>query len=62
MKMLQLIAEHKEIKRKLMEFLELKKERMELKQNEEAWTNANHAYHKTLIDYKHKVEGLEREK
>jgi len=50
------------MRRKLMEFPKLKKECMELRQNEEAWTNVDHAYHKALINYKHKVEGLEREK
>jgi hypothetical protein len=40
----------------------LKKECTELRQKEEAWIKGNHSYHKTLIKYKHKVEGLEREK
>jgi hypothetical protein len=31
-----------------------------LKKKEEAWNDANHAYHMALIEYKHKVEGLER--
>jgi hypothetical protein len=35
---------------------------MELRQKEEKWTEINHAYQKTLIKYKRKVEGLEREK
>jgi hypothetical protein len=29
---------------------------------EEAWNGANHWYQKALIEYKHKVEGLERER
>ncbi len=33
---------------------------MELRQKEKAWTKTYHAYQKTLIEYKHKVEGLER--
>ncbi len=59
---MQLTIENKGMKRKLMEFLELKKECMELRQKEEAWTEANHAYKKALIKYKHKVEGFERKK
>jgi hypothetical protein len=35
---------------------------MEPRQKEETWIKANHAYHKTLIDYNNEVEGLEREK
>jgi CO dehydrogenase/acetyl-CoA synthase beta subunit len=42
--MLQLIKETKEIERKLVEFLELIKECMELRQKEEAWVEANHAH------------------
>jgi hypothetical protein len=37
------------MKRKLMEFLELKKECMEIRQKEETWTKAYYAYQKTLI-------------
>jgi predicted transcriptional regulator len=61
-KMLQLTIDNKDMKWKLMEFSKLKKECMELRQKEESWIKGNHAYHKTLIKYKHKVEGLEREK
>ncbi len=61
-KMLQLTIENKDMKWKLMEFLELKKECMKLKQKEKAWIEANRAYQKSLIKYKHKVEGLEKEK
>ncbi len=61
-KMLQLTKETKEIERKLVEFLELIKECMELRQKEEAWVEANHAHQKTLIEYNHKVEGLEKKK
>jgi hypothetical protein len=50
------------MKWKLMEFLELKKECMELRQKEEAWIEANREYQKSLIKFKHKVEGLEKEK
>ncbi len=42
-----------------MEFPKLKNECMELRQNKEAWTKVDHSYEKTLIEYKHKVEGLE---
>jgi hypothetical protein len=35
---------------------------MELRKNEEKWIEIDHAYKKTLIGYKDKVEGLEREK
>ncbi len=45
-----------------MKFPKLKMECIELKQKEEAWTKVDHAYQKALIKYKHKVEGLEREK
>jgi hypothetical protein len=34
----------------------------ELKKKEEAWNDANHAYQKTLIEYKHKTEGLEKKR
>jgi hypothetical protein len=33
-----------------------------LKKKEEAWNDGDHAYYKTLIKYKYKVEGLERER
>jgi hypothetical protein len=33
-----------------------------LKKKEEAWNDANHAYQEALIEYKHKVEGLEKER
>ncbi len=58
--MLQLTIENKDMKWKLMEFLKLKKECTELRQKEEAWIEANRAYQKSLIMYKHKVEGLEK--
>jgi hypothetical protein len=32
-----------------------------MKKKEEAWNDANHSYQKALIEYKHKVECLERE-
>ncbi len=51
-----------EMKRKLMGFLEFKKTCMELKKKEEAWSKVDYAYQKTLIKYKHEVEGLKREK
>jgi hypothetical protein len=35
---------------------------MELRWKEEKWIEIDHAYKKTLIEYKDKVEGLEREK
>jgi hypothetical protein len=35
---------------------------MELKKKEEAWSKVDYAYQKTLIKYKHEVEGLKREK
>jgi len=31
-------------------------------EKEEAWNDTNHWYQKALIEYKHKVEGLERER
>jgi hypothetical protein len=33
-----------------------------LKKKEEAWNDTNHAYQEGMIEYKHKVEGLEKEK
>jgi hypothetical protein len=35
---------------------------MELRYKEKKWIEIDHAYKKTLIEYKDKVEGLEREK
>ncbi len=46
----------------MVEWETLQQECQELKKKEEAWNDANHAYHKALIEYKHKNEGLEREK
>ncbi len=46
----------------MVEWIELQKECQELKKKEEAWNDGDYAYQKTLIKYKHKVEGLEREK
>jgi hypothetical protein len=50
--MLQLTIENKELKKRMMEWTKLLKE----------WNDANHSYQKALIKYKHKVEGLERER
>jgi hypothetical protein len=50
------------MKRKLMEFLELKKECMELRRKEEAWIKVDYTYIKINKKYKHMVEGLKREK
>jgi hypothetical protein len=60
--MLQLTVENKELKRRMVEWIELQNECQELKKKEEAWNDGDHAYYKTLIKYKHKVEGLERER
>ncbi len=46
----------------MVEWTELQKECQELKKKNEAWNDGDHAYQKTLIKYKHKVEGLERER
>ncbi len=34
----------------------------ELKKKKEAWNDANHAYQKALTEYKHKLEGLEKQR
>ncbi len=60
--MLQLTTKNKELKRRMMEWIELQMECQKLKKKEEARNDANHAYDKTLIEYKHKVKGLERQK
>jgi hypothetical protein len=60
--MLQLTIENKEVKRRMMDWTKLQKECKELKKKEEAWNDANHAYQKALIEYRNKVEGLERER
>ncbi len=46
----------------MMDWTKLQKECKELKKKEEAWNDANHAYQEALIEYKHKVEGLEKER
>jgi hypothetical protein len=60
--MLQLTIENKEVKQRMMDWTKLQKECKELKKKEEAWNDANHAYQEALIEYKHKVEGLEKER
>ncbi len=46
----------------MVEWIELQKECQKLKKKKEAWNDGDHAYQKTLIKYKHKVDGLERQK
>lgn len=46
----------------MVEWIELQKECQELKKKIEAWNDGDHACQKTLIKYKHKVEGLERKR
>ncbi len=60
--MLQLTIENKEVKQRMMDQTKLQKECKELKKKEEAWNDTNHAYQKALIKYRHKVEGLEKER
>ncbi len=45
-----------------MDKTKLQKECKEVKKKEEAWNDANHAYQKALIECRHKVEGLERDR
>jgi len=60
--MLQLTTRNKEVKRMMMDWTKLQKECEELKKKDEAWNDASPAYQKALIEYRHKVEGLERER
>ncbi len=46
----------------MIEWTTLQKECQELKKNEETWNETKQQYCKIMIDYKHKKEGLEREK
>jgi hypothetical protein len=50
------------VKRMMMDWTKLQKECEELKKKDEAWNDANHAYQKALIEYRHKVEGLEKDR
>ncbi len=46
----------------MVEWTSLQWECHELKKKEEPWNEAKHAYQKALIEYKHKNEGLKRNK
>ncbi len=62
-KLMKLTIENKELKRTMVEWTTLQcQEYQELKKKEEAWNNANHAYQKALIEYKHKSNSLEKER
>jgi hypothetical protein len=60
--MLHLTIENKAVKKRMMDKTKLQKECKEVKKKEEAWNDANHAYQKALIECRHKVEGLERDR
>jgi hypothetical protein len=60
-KMLELTIEYKE--RRLVDWRTIvQKDCQELKNKEEAWNETEQQYQKTMIDYKHKKDGWEREK
>ncbi len=59
-KMLELTIENKKMKRKLVELMAQQKKWQELKKNKEVWNEIKQRYQKTLMEYKHKKEVLQR--